>query len=76
MNSDVIDGDAVRGYMDTEMPAVVKHPLGTTPVTVILQNYTYKNAKMGVDGGQFYDMDDLVNTALVHFLATVRRREQ
>lgn len=63
------DGDAVRGYMTTQMPSEVRHPLGSTPVVVILQNYTYKKAKMRVGGGQFLDMDDLVNTALVDFLA-------
>jgi hypothetical protein len=68
MNEEIIDGDAVKGYACTDMAPAVKHPLGTTPVSVTLQNYTYRRAIEAVESGKFFDLDVLMNIALVEFL--------
>jgi len=65
------DGDAVKGYKKTEMPADVVHPVGTSPETVILQKYIHDKAVDAINREKFLNMDSLINTALAYYLGMV-----
>lgn len=68
MSEVMTDGDAVRGYMTTEMQSEIVHPVGSTPVVVILWTYNSTRINKAINDGLFYDMDDFVNIAVIELL--------